>query len=207
MPYLSTYSLYPPTLIGTENYTESLAPGDSVDKTLTAVVPNIAKEGQKYLVAKVVNGGTDGTAYNDTKANYDRDWFGAVAADAYDAAARNDTMPTATNLGLVEGTLSRPNLTLDTVDVLAGDVDWYKFSISKPASVYDSARINFNNTEGDLTLDLFDAIGNVLGTSDTAGYSEQVSLNGLPVGDYYLRILGKNGDISRGYTLSLRTPA
>ena len=28
------------------------------------------------MIAKVINGGTDGYAYNDVKANYDPDWFG-----------------------------------------------------------------------------------------------------------------------------------
>jgi hypothetical protein len=106
------------------------------------------------------------------------------------------------------GTVGLLNRTIDSVDVLAGvpDADWYKFSIAKAGGKTDKARIDFLNAEGDLTLQLLDAGGNVLRTSDTAGNFEQVSLNGLLAGEYCLRVLGKGGDISRAYSLSLRAP-
>jgi len=51
-----------------------------------------------------------------------------------------------------------------------------------------------------------DSDGNVLKTSDTAGNFEEVSLKDLLADEYYLQVLGKNGDVSRGYNLSLHTP-
>jgi len=171
-------------------------------------VPAVPTAGQKYLIARVVNAGLDGVATNNIKASLDKDWFGPIATDSDDAAARNDTLAAATDLGLVKGTSSRLNRTIDVVDVLAGapGADWYKFSIARTGGTTDKARIDFLNTEGDLTLRLVDAGGSVLKTSDTAGNFEEVSLNDLLAGKYYLQVFGKNGDVSRGYGLSLRTP-
>lgn len=58
----------------------------------------------------------------------------------------------------------------------------------------------------DLTLKLLDSGGNVLKTADTANNYEEVGLSGLAAGDYYFEVLGKGGDISRGYAVSLQTP-
>jgi len=99
-------------------------------------------------------------------------------------------------------------------DVFSFGVDPANLEQAHPLGQLDSGLVNLASATGEwagpatfrLVVGHFDAVGNVLETSDTAGYSEQVSLNGLPSGDYYVRIVGRNGDVSRDYDLSLRTP-
>ena len=198
VPYLSTYSLYAPTLIGTENYTESLAPGDSVDKTLTAVVPNIAKEGQKYLVAKVVNGGTDGYAYNDTKANYDRDWFGTVTP-----TVGGPDLGGALDLGYVGGTFTRTDQTLSE----PGASSFYKFTTLGSSTAANNVRINFTAAEGDLYLKVYRQDGSLVGESDNIYGYETVSLSGEPEGTYFVEVGSVKGDVSRDFKLTVTAPA
>lgn len=206
--YLSSDTVYgaTDTLVGSRTYSADIAPGASVAAQLAgAAVPVVAISGQKYVLARVVNAGPDGLSTNNVKASAEADWFGAVAADADDLAAPNDSQATATNLGLVQGTRAMAKRTIDTADALA-DVDCYKFTMSGTGGLYDKVRIDFLNTEGDLTLRLLDSGGNVLRTSNTAGNFEQVSLKGLAAGEYWFDVMGKAGDICRNYSISLRTP-
>jgi hypothetical protein len=207
--YLSSDRVYQATdtLIGSQICNDDLAPGASISKTLNAPVPAAASAGQKFVIARVVNSGPDSSAADDLISSVDADWFAMVVipTDVYDAAARNDSRATATNLGLIRGLRSILGLTLDRVGGVA-DVDYYKFSIARTAGPSHRVRLDFDNRQGDLTLSLLDASGAVIGTADTARNCEQISLNRLPAGDYYLLVTGKNGDVSPGYSLGFNTP-
>ncbi|MCP4813455.1 MAG: peptidase C11, partial [Planctomycetaceae bacterium] len=120
-----------------------------------------------------------------------------------DWAEENDTLAQAYELG----TLNRPQFWTDLNIEASGDDDWFRFEMVNRGSFSHNAAIEFNQTRGDLDLELYHASGDLLRSSSTAAGLEQVSLNDLSAGDYYLRILGHNGDTSPLYSLSIDVPA
>lgn len=119
-----------------------------------------------------------------------------------DKSEPNDTLQTARDLGTTKGGLTAADLTIHN----ATDEDYYKFTTSATGSSGDSASIQFTNAVGDLDMELLDASGNSLGTSDGTANTEQVSLSGLPAGTYYVHVWGYAG-AANGYTLQIDAPA
>ena len=72
-----------------------------------------------------------------------------VQPDAYDATNRNDSWGTATNLGLVTGTKTIPNLTLDSTYIASGysDVDWYAFQTTGVGAQGDEVVLQFDPSQ------------------------------------------------------------
>lgn len=192
--------------VGSQIYSDTIAAGASVTKTYSAPVPLITVAGQKYIIARVVNTGSDGNAANDASFSPTAKWFGLIAADSDDAASRNNTLATATNLGIISGTLIRTNRTLDIVSG-APDVDCYKITLTKTATASNTIRVDFNSTQGNLILRLFNTSGAVLRAAVNTGVNSQIiSLSGLAAGTYFIKVLGYAGDISPAYNMTLAAP-
>ncbi len=200
--YLSKDSRYQAsdTLVGTASFSEPIASGSSVSKTLEAVVPALQAAGQKVLIARVVSAGSESKTSNNTQASPDRDWFGEVLPDEDEPNAAPDE---ATDLGTLANTWSQGRKTLDA----PGDVDWYTFTTSGPAGRSHKVRISFAHKEGDLALGVYDADGTPVGEADGTGNTEQVSLSGLPEGTYTVRVWSNHGDVQRNYKLTIAAPA
>ncbi|HSV99039.1 MAG TPA: PPC domain-containing protein, partial [Sedimentisphaerales bacterium] len=197
--YLSNDPVYQATdpLIGSGTYTDDIAPGASVNKSIAAPVPAMGTAGQKYVIARVTNLGPEGTVVNNVKVGTDPDWIGVVAPDGDE---ENDTRETAKDVGYVSGTWTRDNLTIDSVE----DVDWYKFTILGPGTTLHRVQIDFVNTEGDLALALYRADGTLVGSvSDGVTNIEKGSLAGLADGDYYVKVWSPRRDVSRKYKLTM----
>jgi len=204
--YLSTDNKYQASdiLVGSATYSDDLAKGATVTKTITAAVPSIPKAGQYYVIARLVNTGPDSKASNDTKASTDKDWFGSVDPDSYEDQDQeeNDSRESATDLGYVAGTKAYTGLTIHQ----SGNEDWYQFTTCRQGTT--KVQIDFTNTEGDLALALFDQDGTQLApTSDKTGNSEKVSINNLPEGQYYIKVWSSHGDVSRNYKLTIIAPS
>jgi hypothetical protein len=120
-----------------------------------------------------------------------------------DWAEPNDAQSAARDLRTVEGTRVLSNLSIDR----GSDVDWFQFTTTATAVSGQYVQINFNNSQGDLDLRLYDAAGNVLDTSAGTGNSEQISLVGRPAGTYYLKVYGYDQAVNPSYTLLLNTPS
>ncbi len=88
----------------------------------------------------------------------------------------------------------------------AGDVDWYKVSVTEDAK--QLLRANVSGVEGmDLVLQVADSVGNVILTVDNGGRGQPETLTGLGVtkGDYYLIVsekTGRKGNDQESYTLT-----
>lgn len=200
--YLSKDSRYQAsdTLVGSVSFSEPIASGASVSKTLEAVVPAVQAPGQKVLIARVVSTGRESKTSNNTKAGPDRDWFGEVLPDTDEPNAAPDE---ATDLGTLSNTWSQGSKTLDA----PGDVDWTTFTTSGTAGKAHKVRISFAHKEGDLALGVYDADGTPLGEADGTGNAEQVSLLGLAEGTYTVRVWSNHGDVSPNYKLTIAAPA
>src|SRR4029079_4928420 len=108
-----------------------------------------------------------------------------------------NTQATAYNLGTVSTTLNK----LAMVDT----ADWFKFSTSFTG--IGSVSIAFQQSQGDLDLELYNSAGKLVGQSRGEGNSETISLTGLPVGTYSARVYGYQGAINPSYSLTTALPA
>jgi len=90
-------------------------------------------------------------------------------------------------LGIAPG-LHVDGLGLDS----SSDVDWYEFELLRSDSITVDVRHNY--VHGDLNLDVYDALGTLLGSSYTDHDREIVSLDALPDGKYYVRVSGQRNN-------------
>ncbi|WP_179051975.1 pre-peptidase C-terminal domain-containing protein [Nostoc sp. TCL26-01] len=127
----------------------------------------------------------------------------APSGDNSDWAETNNTRLTAENLQEVQGTQVYSGLSLHQ----GGDDDWFSF-ITKGIGVEGHAvSIEFDNTQGDLQLQLYDNSGTLKGTSDLNSNRERISLKGLVAGTYYVKVYGKTTTTTNpNYSLIIDAP-
>ncbi|MDB9427032.1 hypothetical protein PN437_19415, partial [Microcystis aeruginosa CS-564/01] len=109
----------------------------------------------------------------------------------FESKADNNTAENALDLGTIKGGYHWSNLAISP----SGDIDWFKFSLPDTGNNLDFAKINFNHGAGNLKLEVYSAknLTTPLLVSDSSSATqnyEQISLNGQPLGDYYLKISG-----------------
>ena len=133
--------------------------------------------------------------------------YGARKADAYDAAASNDTLATATVLSLNSSGAASVNADLTTI----ADTDYYR--LTAPANTDGTLAVTLDAHNLSLLiprLSVYDANGNLLGTADagtTYGGTASVNLSGLTPGQtYYIRADGATSDVFHvgSYHLSMQ---
>ena len=136
---------------------------------------------------------------------------GPITKDAYSSQpGGNATIGTAAKLIPPNGTDDSQNgrqqyapLSIDA----AGTGDWYQFQIGTAATSSDFARIDFNAENGQLFIGLVAADQqHILGLSAKLGNTEEISLNLLPAGTYYLYVAGANGATNPDYVLTIAPP-
>jgi hypothetical protein len=115
--------------------------------------------------------------------------------DAYES---NDTFATAYNLGTLSSTRTISQL------VMTDGADWFHFTTTAPGVAGSSVSIAFQNSQGDLQLQLYNSAGTLLGASQGTGNGETISLSGRAAGDYYVRVYGANNP---SYALTVTPPA
>ncbi len=123
----------------------------------------------------------------------------SIPADAYEP---NNSRSTAFDLRSVEGVSSVSGATVHA----AGNEDWYRFEIRAIGRSTHFVEAEFNHTQGDLDLALYDSLGAEIGVSNSATNFERVSLNGLPAGEYFIKVVGYSGAVSSSYRLNFSAP-
>lgn len=114
----------------------------------------------------------------------------------------NNSRQTATNLGTVNGQLVEENLSVHT----STDQDWYRYSTIAASGESHYVSINFEHSQGDLDLELYDSAGSLIAFSRTAANEERISLVGLPADSYFFRVSGFSNAVNPNYRLLLQTP-
>jgi hypothetical protein len=133
------------------------------------------------------------------------------AAGTDDAYETNDSQPDADrptgenspNLGTLTAPVTLSNL------VLRGDEDWFRFDTAGVGTTAHYVRLDGIDTSGDPDLYVYRQDGVEVQRSVHGGFTEQVSLHGLPPGTYYINIVPASAarDSSSQYTLQVVPPA
>ncbi len=151
-----------------------------------------------------LNGLSNGTYYavvygfqGATNPSYSLTIDPAAANVADDSAEPNDNYLQATNLGVLTTTYSRKGLALQDLQ------DWYKFTMTGNGTSASQVRLNFSHAAGDIDMILYSASGETLRASTTNTNQEQVFLNGLPAGTYYIQVYGYYGARNPSYSLTV----
>ncbi len=110
------------------------------------------------------------------------------AAEPDDAYEENDAVWQAWHLGAPA--TRRAFWGLKLVD----NGDWFRFRTRTPGTANDYVRITFDSARGDLDLELYNRERQLIGRSSGVGDAEQVSLEGHPAGDVFVRVYGYRGD-------------
>ncbi|MGC4004101.1 MAG: leishmanolysin-related zinc metalloendopeptidase [Pirellulales bacterium] len=142
----------------------------------------------------------------ETRALMAADPLGSISLNAPCAVGGDDTYETnngilqASRLGTINGTLNFNNL------VMADVADWYMFTMSGKGTAANQIRIDFQNSQGNLDLQLYASTTKLVAQSTTTNNSEVISLNGLAAGTYYVKVMGnRQGVYNPSYNLTVAT--
>ncbi len=124
-----------------------------------------------------------------------------VDAGPGDVYEPNNTRVAATDLGTMGGWQAWSRLAIGS-----GDEDWFTFDLSADGASSNFVRIEFLHSDGNLDLELYDSTLSLVGSSRTTTNDEQISLNGVQAGAYYLRVYGSQGADNDNYDLVLNAP-
>ncbi|MGB7326421.1 MAG: pre-peptidase C-terminal domain-containing protein [Rubripirellula sp.] len=118
-----------------------------------------------------------------------------------DSLESNNSFESATSLGASDEFKFVTDLSIHS----DSDVDFFSFTTLSPGAGGDGVSIQFEQADGDLDLELLDGDRNVISVSNSISDDEEVSLEGLPAGDYFVRVFGYEGAVA-DYALQLYPP-
>lgn len=160
--------------------------------TYTVNLATVTTDFGDYTFTLVASGsGIADTAGNALLANASDTW------SIDDNREQNDTLQTASELGRIGRPVAVNSL------VLFDSNDWFRFTTTKVCTAKDNVKIVFNNALGNLDLELYSVSGQRLRASLGNTGTETVSLSGLKVGTYFIRVFGKNGATNPNYSLAV----
>ncbi len=122
---------------------------------------------------------------------------GTTTPGADDSYEENDVQTAAADLGSLTAAKTVTGL------VMADGADWFRFSTTLTGGSTNKVSIAFQNGQGDLQLQLYNAAGTLIGTSQGTGDGESVSLSGRAAGTYFVRVFGADNP---SYSLTVAPP-
>ena len=127
-----------------------------------------------------------------------------------DRLESNNSLTNATNLAVIEGLESDTPLegfsSWQNLSINDSDEDWFEFKLGSQGTERDFVAIAFDTLKGDLDLILYDSGGKFIEEAKGVRNVEQISLQGLDPGDYYVQVVGYDGATNPNYTLFLNAP-
>ena len=111
--------------------------------------------------------------------------------------------PNSSNLGPVNPKVIIEDLSIHTQT----DEDFFSFYANSVGGPVDFVRIDFDNSDGNLDIELLDESGNSIEVSETTEDVERISLEGRPEGRYWVRVHGRDGARNAEYRLTVNPPS
>lgn len=135
---------------------------------------------------------------------------GATVPDAYEPNNTIDQVlaqpvggATSPNLGPCNPELVIPNLTIHQ----PGDEDLYRFYINSTGTGADYIRLEFENDQGNLGIQLLDPSGHILQTVNGNSNEEFLFLTNRAAGWYFAKAFSSLDTLGQVYTLTINPPA
>ena len=122
-----------------------------------------------------------------------------IEADIFEP---NDQRAAATNIPVTQPFYEFERLSIHQ----SGNEDWFSFYLSKAGTAGHYVSVNFEHSLGDIDLQLLDRNGLLVRASSSAANEERISLAGLPIGNYFIRVAGNNNARQQNYKLALSVP-
>ena len=116
-----------------------------------------------------------------------------------DSFEPNDQFDTATDLRVIDDHVDYPSLNIDSTT----DRDYFRFETTSMGRAGDWVSIKFRHTLGDLDLRLFNDRRELVRESAGALDREEVSLEALPAGTYYILVEGYDSAVNPRYHLMI----
>ncbi|MFO7142672.1 hypothetical protein B9T16_13980 [Arthrospira sp. PCC 8006] len=173
----------------------------------------ISLDGQEAGTYYVQVYGDDGVINPEYSLSINVPWDITMTEDEPDEFEPNDSLETATDLGLypkndflfyeyyLYGMEEYPPSSWSGMSIHSGDSDWLKFNMTETGENYDYVSISSSYYGYNLDFALYDAEG-VLIEDSTSGTS--ISLEGLEAGTYHIQVYGNDGAINPEYSISIR---
>ncbi|CAD5956151.1 clostripain-related cysteine peptidase [Planktothrix agardhii] len=118
--------------------------------------------------------------------------------------SNNNSLAKASNLG---GLGPNDSLSIPGLNITTADQDWYMITPTRIPERYPNAiTINFDNTQGDLDLQLYAADGNPIPNASSTTIDRNYESISFPTGDdpVYIKVFGKDGATTNpNYTLDV----
>ena len=116
--------------------------------------------------------------YGNTRVYYELDiWVNGGGDDQYE---ENDIATDAYNITSYEGFW---------IAGMQFDVDWFKFDIGEGVETL-VVDLNYNDFEGDINIEVFDSLSNIVGNSNDRTGNEHIEVKNPVSGTYYIRVHG-----------------
>jgi hypothetical protein len=165
-----------------------IAYGDDVNypSDLSAATAVNLTAGKSYFVGITNYIGKPGGTYSWT-----------VTGPAYDDGFEdNDQLSQAVDLGTMKDQTYR-NLAMSL-----DSSDYYRITLPATGTSLDTVAIDYQVAQGDLDLEIVNAQGGRITSSQSATNEDKVSLKGLAAGNYYVHVFGSNGARNPSYTMT-----
>lgn len=186
------------TLYAASDLNSPLATSDHVSNRERISLAGIAAAEGPFLV-KVAGAASPNYVLSiDAPRSGHADW-----AERHGGKTDNDSLANAYDLRLIHG--NRPINHLSIAP--AGDVDIFRFETAAAGRADNAVRIDFRNSEGNLSLRLLDEFGNVIAASETSADFEEISLADQPTGTYFVEVTAAGVDgTNPNYSLRISAP-
>jgi trimeric autotransporter adhesin len=164
--------------------------GHRLDHRFHANLDSLGDEGELFS-ARVTGLALDGAAL--ARITSENDWGTVTLHGQEIAVERDDTLATATNLGVLNGTRTFTNF------VGATDTDdYYRFTLNGDSNF----RLTLNGLAADADVQLLNSAGTVLTSALTAGNAAELIAGTISGGTYYVRVF-QGGFGSTNYNLGI----
>ncbi|MDC0162006.1 clostripain-related cysteine peptidase, partial [Paracoccaceae bacterium] len=87
-----------------------------------------------------------------------------------------------------------------------GDEDWFRATFTNTGSSESFLTANFDHQDGDINIELYDSLNNLVRSSNSLSDNETIYFSDLGIGDYYLRVYSHSNTVIQNYTLNYSFP-
>ena len=93
------------------------------------------------------------------------------------------------------------------LNLTQGDEDWFSATFTNTGSSESFLTANFDHQDGDIDIELYDSLNNLVRSSNSLSDNETLHFSDLEIGDYSLRVYSHSNTEIQNYTLNYSFPS